>query len=376
MRTYIAILCLTLAALVPLSAAASPGQTGSTASPASTFEQLSQAAKQARDQNRDDEAIALYQQALKLNPEWDEGLWDAASLLYEKDKFAESRDLLRRFVADQPKAGIGWSLLGLTESQTHEYARALDHLRQGMTLGTSGSQGMARSVSYYAAILLTRFEMYDQSQSLLFQMARSGQAESFLVEPLGLATLRMPLLPDEITSDRRDLVHLAGEAAFAVGDQHPDDAEKRFRQMIATYPNEPGTHFLFGAFLMTANAEEGVHEMMRELEVSPFHVPTRVRLAEEYVKEGQLGCALPLAAEAVKLDPQDATTHLAWGEALAAKGEIPAATHELETARNLAPEIMKIHWALYKAYAAAGRSEDAAREKEAIEKLTKAGSPQ
>ncbi|MGB8099590.1 MAG: tetratricopeptide repeat protein, partial [Terracidiphilus sp.] len=355
MRTYIAILCLTLAALVPLSAAASPGQTGSTASPASTFEQLSQAAKQARDQNRDDEAIALYQQALKLNPEWDEGLWDAASLLYEKDKFAESRDLLRRFVADQPKAGIGWSLLGLTESQTHEYARALDHLRQGMTLGTSGSQGMARSVSYYAAILLTRFEMYDQSQSLLFQMARSGQAESFLVEPLGLATLRMPLLPDEITSDRRDLVHLAGEAAFAVGDQHPDDAEKRFRQMIATYPNEPGTHFLFGAFLMTANAEEGVHEMMRELEVSPFHVPTRVRLAEEYVKEGQLGCALPLAAEAVKLDPQDATTHLAWGEALAAKGEIPAATHELETARNLAPEIMKIHWALYKAYAAAGR---------------------
>jgi tetratricopeptide (TPR) repeat protein len=319
--------------------------------------------------------IALYQRALKLDPEWDEGLWDSASLLYEKDKFAEARDLLRRFVADQPKAGIGWSLLGLAESQTHEYARALDHLREGMTLGTGGSQGMARSVSYYSAILLARFEMYDQSQSLLFQMARSGQAESFLVEPIGLATLRMPLLPDEIPSDRRELVRLAGEAAFAVSDQHPDEAEKLFRQMIATYPNEPGANFLFGAFLMTEHPEEGIKEMKRELEVSPFHVPARVRLAEEYVKEGQLGCALPLAAEAVKLDPQDATTHLARGEALAAKGDIPAATHELETARDLAPEVMKIRWALLKTYTAAGRSEDAAQEKGAIEKLTQAGSP-
>jgi tetratricopeptide (TPR) repeat protein len=374
MTTRIAILCLALAALGPMPAV-SPGQNGSAGSTASNFEQLSQAAKQARNQNRDDEAIALYQRALKLQPEWDEGLWDAASLLYEKDKFAESRDLLRRFVADQPKAGIGWSLLGLTESQTHEYARALDHLRQGTTLGTSGSQGMARSVSYYSAILLTRFEMYDQSQNLLFQIARSGQAASFLIEPLGLATLRMPLLPDEIPSDRRELVRLAGEAAFAVSDQRPDAAEKLFRQMIAIYPNEPGANFLFGAFLMTEHPEEGIKEMKRELEVSPFHVPARVRMAEEYVKEGQLGCALPLAAEAVKLDPQDATTHLAWGDALAAKGNIPAATHELETARDLAPEIMKIHWALYRAYGAAGRSDDAVKEKEAIEKLTKAGSP-
>jgi tetratricopeptide (TPR) repeat protein len=369
MRTCIATLCLILVALGPLPAAASE-QKGSAARPVPSFEQLSRAAEEAQSQNHDDDAIALYQRALKLQPEWDEGLWNLCSLLYEKEKYPEARDNLRRFVADQPKAGMGWALLGLSEYQTREYPRALDHFRQAMTLGMGGSQGMARSVFYYAAALLTRFEMYDESQRLLFETARSGQAESFLVEPVGLAVLRMPLLPEEIPSDRREMIRLAGEAALAVNDQHQDEAEKLFRQMTATYPNEPGVHFLFGTFLLNVRPEEGIREMQRELEISPFHMLARVRLAEEDVKGGQVDQALALAARAVELDPQDASAHFALGEALVAKGKLPAAIRELEAARDLAPEVYKILWALFRAYTTMGRTTDAGKEKDAIEKLT------
>jgi len=373
MRTRIATLCLTLVALGPWPCAAAP-QSRSTAPPALSFEQLLRAAEQAGSQNHDDEAIALYQRALQLQPEWDEGLWNLSSLLYEKEKYAEARDRLRRFVANQPKAGMGWALLGLSEFQTREYARALDHLRQGMTLGVGGSKGMARSVFYYAAVLLTRFEMYDQSQRLLFEMVRSGQTESFLVEPIGLATLRLPLLPEEIPPDRRELVRLAGEGALAVNDQHQEDAGKLFRQMAAAFPHEPGVYFLLGAFLASEHPEEGIREMQHELEISPFHVPARVRLAEEYVKEGQVDQALGFASEAVKLDPQDASAHLAWGEALVAKGDLPGAIRELEAARDQAPDLLKIRWALFRAYSAAGRTEDAGKEKDAIGKLAQPGS--
>ncbi|HME01127.1 MAG TPA: tetratricopeptide repeat protein [Terriglobia bacterium] len=376
MRTRHAPICLALAVLWPLPAAAAPAQAGSAAPRASSFEQLSRAAEHERNQNHDDDAIALYQRALKLQPEWDEGLWNLSSLLYEKERYAEARDWLRRFVADQPKAGMGWALLGLSEFRTREYARALDHLRQGMTLGTGGSKGMARSVFYYAAVLLTRFEMYDQSQRLLFEMARSGQEESFLVEPLGLAALRMPLLPEEIPSDRHEMIRLAGEGALAVNDQHQDQAEKLFRQMTAAYPHEPGVHFLFGAFLMNARPEDGIQEMKRELEISPFHVPARVRLAEEYVKEGQVDQALALAAEAAKLDPQGASAHLAWGQAFVAKSDLPSAIRELETARDQEPEDLGIRWALFRAYTAMGRSAEAGKEKDAIEKLAQPRSQQ
>jgi tetratricopeptide (TPR) repeat protein len=370
MKRRTVVILLTVAAFVPLSAAAAPSQARPTLPQTASFEQLSRAAERARNANRNDEAIRLYEQALKLQPEWEEGLWYLATFQYEKERYSEARDLLRRSVALQPNAGPGWALLGMSEFQTREYTRALDHFRQGMTLGVGGSKEMAQSLFYFAAVLLTRFEMYNQSQRLLFEMARSGQAESFLVEPVGLAVLRMPLLPAEIPPDRREMIRWAGQAALALNTQRYDDAEKLLRNMVETHPNEPGVHFLFGAYLLNVRPADGIREMQRELEISPSHVPARVRLAEEYVKEGKLDQGRSLAEEAVKLDPQDASTHLAYGEALSAQGDLTGAIRELETARDQAPEIMKIRWALFRAYTSAGRSEQARQEKAAIEKFT------
>jgi len=119
-----------------------------------------------------------------------------------------------------------------------------------------------------------------------------------------------------------------------------------------------------------------VHEERSEEKVDAGFIGKGGRhLAEEYVKEGQVDQALALAAEAVKLDSQDASAHLAEGEALVAKGDLPAAVRELEAARDQAPEIVEIRWALFRAYTAMGRSEDAGKEKDAIEKLAQPGSP-
>ncbi|MFB3922869.1 MAG: tetratricopeptide repeat protein [Terriglobia bacterium] len=368
-----AVLIVALAVLPPPQAAKARPQARPTPPKAARFEQLSRAAEQARQANRDAEAILLYQQALALKPEWEEGLWYLSTLEYDKARYAEARDLLRRYVGQQPKAGPGWALLGLCEFQTREYARALDHLRQGMTLGVGGSKGLERSLFYYAAVLLTRFEMYDESLRLLFEMARSGQVESFLVEPAGLAALRLPLLPGEIPSDRKELVRLAGEGALAENNQRHDEAEKLFRSMAASAPNEPGVHFLLGAFLLNIRPEEGVREIQRELEISPFHVPARIRLAAEYVRQGKVDQGLAFAQEAVNLEPKNATAHMAAGDARVAKGDLSGGIRELETARDLAPEIVGIRWALFRAYTSAGQSESARQEKAAIEKLIQPG---
>src|SRR2546421_1816593 len=125
---------------------------------AATFERISEAANRARDENRDDEAIPLYQQGLNLRPAWKEGLWYLSTLLYEKERYPEARDLLRRFLSQQPDAGPGWAMLGLAEFQTREYPRSLDHLQRAMSLGMGGRKDMAQSVFYFVAVLRTRFE--------------------------------------------------------------------------------------------------------------------------------------------------------------------------------------------------------------------------
>jgi len=109
------------------------------------------------------------------------------TLLYEKDDYREAREALRRFVALDSKAGYGWALLGVCEFQLHEYTRALDHLQQSLVIGLGDNKQMAVKVYYLTAILLTRSEQFDDSMSLLFSLAASGDATPPLAEPLGLA---------------------------------------------------------------------------------------------------------------------------------------------------------------------------------------------
>ena len=350
--------------------ASAPTKSGSPVSKAASFEQLSQAADRARDENRSDDAIQLYQQGLAQRPAWKEGLWYLSTLLYEKERYADSRDLLRRFVARDPQAGPGWALLGMSEFQTREYSRSLDHLQHAMLLGVGDRKEMAQSVFYFVAVLRTRFEQFNESTSLLIAMVKSGQQPDPLVEPLGLAALRMPLLPAEIPADRRELVQLAGRATLAVEAQRQDEAEALFRRMVDKYPEEPGVHFLLGAFLMDLRPADGIRELQREMEISPTSVAARSRLAEQFIKDEKFDHALMLAEQAVKLEPGNSAARLILGEALVAKGDLARGIQELEKARVQMPERVRTHWDLLRAYAAAGRMEDAKREKETIESLS------
>jgi predicted Zn-dependent protease len=335
-----------------------------------TFQELSQAAKQAREENRQDPAIELYRQALALKPEWDEGLWYLGTLLYEKEQYSEACEVLRRFVAQHPKIGYGWAMLGMDEFQTHDYGRALDHLQRSTALGLGDYKKMASTVFYVTAILLTRSEQFDASMELLFSMVAAGEDTAALVEPIGLAALRLPFLPAEIPGDRRELVRMAGSAALSLQAQKYGEAEKLFSNMEAAYPNEPGVHFLFGAYLLGVRPEDGIKEMQREIEISPLHVPARIRLAEEYVKHQQFDQALSLAQEALRLAPKDVSARLVLGEALVAKGDIAEGTRELEKVRDQTPDMVRARWDLFRAYTAAGRSADASREKEEIGRLS------
>ncbi len=336
----------------------------------SGFTQVSQAAVRAREGGRQDDAVRFYKQALALRPNWKEGMWSLSTLLYDKTQYADARDVLRRFVALDPDPGLGWALLGMSEFQTRDYSRSLDHLERAMAQGLGGQKEVAQSVFYFAAALLNRFERFDESMSLLIEMVKSGQAAGPLTEPLGLAALRLPLLPSEIPADRKPMIRMAGQAALALEAQHRDEAEVLFTGMVTEYPNEPGVHFLYGAFLLDVRPEDGVREMKKELDLSPSNVSARLRLAEEYVKEQQSDLALPLAQEAIQLDPKRGPAHMILGEVLVAKGDLAAGIRELETAREEAPQTVRIRWDLLRAYTSAGRSEDAKREKEDIEKLS------
>ena len=339
-----------------------------------SFDQLVKAAETARDENRVDEAIQLFRRALSKQPESEKALWFLGTLHYEKEQYPEARDVLRQFVTIRPDAGPAWALLGLSEFQLRQYPRALDHLQRAMALGMGDRKELVQAVFYDVAVLLTRAERFDDSMDMLLKMLASGPPDSALVEPAGLAGLRLPLLPTEIPPDRRELVNSAGQAILAVQTQHYEQAETEFKQLVSKYPNEPGVHFLYGAYLMQLHPNDSVAEFERELQISPSHVLARIRLADHLITQRDFDHALALARQAIKLDPKRASAHMLAGEALLAAGKAGDGLKELETARDDDPSVNRIHWDLLRAYAAAGRKEDAEREKLEIEKLQNAKS--
>ena len=365
--------------LVSLATCAFPASMGASQEPADasqqSIDQLLQGAEKARNANQDDEAIRLFRRALSVQPESEEALWYLGTMLYERDQYPESRDVLRQFVTIRTDAGPGWALLGLAEFHTREYPRALDHLQRAMAQGMGDRKELVQSIFYHVAVLLTRLERYDDSLNMLLKMLASDSQNSSLSEPAGLAGLRLPLLPDEIPPDRRELIELAGRAVLAMQTRRYEEAESQFKRLVSNYPNEPGVHFLYGAYLMELHPQQAVPQFERELEISPSHVLARIRLAEQLIADRNFDRALALARQAIKLEPKRASAHMLAGESLLAMSNAADGIKELETAREDDPLVTRTRWDLLRAYAAAGRKEDADREKKEIEKLYHSKSP-
>jgi len=341
------------------------------AAPPASFDQISKAASQAREQNRLEEAVKLYGQAVKLRPSWEEGWWYLGTLHYEKDQYAECRDAFRRFIKLNAKAGEAFALLGLCEFQTRDFDAALAHLHRATSLGLPENSRLTDVLHYHEALLLTRLENYERALFVLSMLARKRSVTPDIVAAAGIASLRKPLLPHELPLGDRDLAAKLGRAVLAAAERKPAEAQALFDEIVAAYPNTPNVHYAYGSFLLVSDPDKGVAEIQRELKISGEHLPALVTLAMEYLKRGEPENGRPYAERAVKAGPENFAARAALGRVLTDLGEVPAAIRELELAVKLAPDSPQVRIALASAYAKAGRKEDAARERAEFTRLRK-----
>ncbi|PYQ21790.1 MAG: hypothetical protein DMF79_07310 [Acidobacteria bacterium] len=352
-----------------LDAQAAPAKPAAPVAPAIPFEEIARRAAEAREKDRIDEAIRWYRQGAQLRPRWDEGLWYLATLLYDQDHFAEGRDAFRRFLAVKPDVGPAWGLRGLCEFRLKEYDAALQSLTKGRALGYGTNTAVQRAAWFHEAILRTRASEFELAVQPLTWLARSEPESPRLVEAAGLMLLRLPKLPAEIPEEKRELVTLAGRAAYAHLAREGKEAKERFQALIERFPTAPNVHYAYGIFLLVSDSDAALAELRKEIEIQPDGVYARLDLAFELMRRGEYAAALPPAEEAVKLAPGLFAAHHALGRALAETGELDRGTRELEAAVRLAPGSPEMHFALARAYAKAGRKAEAERERATFSEL-------
>jgi tetratricopeptide (TPR) repeat protein len=335
------------------------------------FDETVKKADQAREAGRLDEALDLYGKALQMRPDWAEGWWFAGTILYDKDRYADARDAFRNLVALEQKRAPAWGMLGLCEYQTREYDRAVNSLQRGRSLGLADNPEIESVVRYHAALLYIRFEQFEVAFDILSEFVREGRESPKIIEAFGLTMMRMPFLPHELPSDKREQVLIAGRAGFDMAAHRRDAAQKSFDELLARYPDAPNVHYVHGVFLLSQDSDAALEEFRRELKISPSHVPSLLQMAFEYLKRNDHEAALPLAEKAAQLAPKMYPARNVLGRVLLELGQVDRAINELEEGARLAPNVPEMHYALARAYTRAGRKQDAARARETFQRLEK-----
>ncbi len=337
--------------------------------PSAAFDTLVADATAARKAEKWEDAIALYAKTVKLRPKYVEGYWYQGSAYYTLQKFTECRDRFRQVVTLAPQNGAAFAFLGLCEYGTKEYDQSLRHLLQARTLGVGDTGDLGGVARYHAASIMMRVGEFEQALQTLGEFANEGDDNPRVIEAMGIATLRMPIFPEDLPPDRREMVLMAGRASYQMATRNNTAAGTSFTALVTRYPETPNVHYANGVYLLAEQPDQAIDEFKKELELQPAHPQSLMQIAFEYLNRGDAKMALSWATQAQTAAPDDFAARKVLGQALLDTGDVDGAIAQLQIGIKLAPDSPSLHFTLARAYQKAGRLEDANKEREEFTRL-------
>lgn len=343
------------------------------------FEDLAARASLAKQQNDLPVAIDLYHQALQVNPSWPDGWWFLGSLQYAQNDYTSAEDALTHYLKLTPNAAPAFALRGLCEFEAGDYAQSIRDIDHGLSLGAGNQPSNEQILRYHEALALTHTGQYETALAKYTFFARNGITSPELLMGIGMAGLRIPLLPKDLESGQQDLVLAAGNAAYSLmaGDKDPKQA---FQKLFQRFPEAINAHYLYGYLLFSTDQDSAITEFKHELALDPSNAAANVMMAWASILQSHFSDGLPYAEKAESEEPNLPIAQLVLGRLLVETGDTKEGLEYLEKALQQEPSNLEIHLALVKAYAVSGHSEDARRERLMCLQLTKTealyGAPQ
>jgi len=329
--------------------------------PGDDFDEVVAESTAAREAGDLEQALEGFTRALALRPEWTEGQWAVATLLYDLDRFAEARAHFQSYVDGHPEDSLALALKGLCESRLGLQEAALTDLQAALRIGIPHA-AVASAARLDAALLVNRLGNPDAALNLLRDFAIRGEDQIPVIQAFGLALLRLPLLPSEVPEEKRDMILLAGRGAYRMNRaRRTPTGRLALEELVSRFPAEPNVHYALGLYLQPEEPDRAAREFRRELELWPENYVAMLQLASMELRRGNLDTALEMAERSYELAPQSPATHLLLGRALLETGDASRALELLESGARMAPESAEFPYALARAYRRAGRREEAAR---------------
>ena len=234
-----------------------------------------------------------------------------------------------------PSMGSAWDFRGLCEYETKDFGAAREHLEQGQSLGATDDPEVGHTAAYHLALLRIRGGEFDAAGELLNNTFSESESPEQIKVALGLAVLRVPLLPEEVDPTQESLLMAVGEAARADEKTQLEQLSK----LVESHPTLPYLHYAYANALASANhLEEAINEYKLEAKVSPASELPWIAISSLELKATHPEAARQDAETAVHLASQSKSAHIALADALQAAGDTQGAARERALAKSLSAE--------------------------------------
>jgi tetratricopeptide (TPR) repeat protein len=338
--------------------------------PPQSFDDLARAAEAALD-TAPAKAAELYQQALDRRPGWPQGWFYLGGALYRLGRFADSLAAFEKGLQLSPGNGVAWAFEGLCDYELGHLDKALSEIQKGEQLGLGSNLGFETAARQCAALILVRSSFFDRAMEQLHELSKHQVDSPGVVLVAGLCALADSRLPEKMPEQRRAVVALAGKALWAATSQKPQEAADTYKQLLETYPKEPGVHYAHGLYLLDADQPAALQEFQQEIANTPSHWPSLLAAAFLLTRQGTPELALQSAERAGQLAPASYKwlCDAEMGRALLNMDQTAKAIPLFEESVKLQPDNPTTHFYLEQAYRRIGRKTDAQKEREEFVRL-------
>ena len=328
-------------------------------------------ASSAFDRGDFEQAVALYEQALKLQPNSVPIRTDLGVALVRLGRYSEAINNYEEVLKREPENAIVRLNLALAWYKQAAFAKAAEELQNLREKHPDDSQTL-----YLLADCYLRLGKNADVAALLQPKYVADPGDLAVDYALGTALIRQGKIHEgEVVIDRilkggdtPEANLLMGEAQFAAGDYNA--AAATLRKALNQKPDLPEAWSLYGHALLNGEDLPGAEAaFLRALQLDPNDFNANLYLGSVFRREGDYAQALPYEERALHLRSASPEACFQVAALHAALGKLEESRREFEQLERDFPDFLEVHVQLAALYARMNLPKDNQREREIVLKL-------